>query len=146
MRIMLASDGSEDGLNALEQVASLRAREGDAIVTFVVGWPPRSGPLWRDVYERQIIADDLHRALEETVERLSERLRRIAGALAREVISRVEDGDAAEQLAAAIEREHIDILFAGLTGGPDRRPGQRVMDELMARTRIPIVAIYGAAR
>lgn len=146
MRIMLASDGSEDGLNALEQVASLYAPQVNAIVTFVVGWPPRSGPLWRAVYERQIIADDLHRALEETVEYLTQRLARIAGRFAREVTSRVEDGDAAEQLAAAIEREHCDILFAGLTGGPDRHHAQHTVDQLMLRTRIPIVAIYGAAR
>jgi nucleotide-binding universal stress UspA family protein len=146
MRIMLASDGSEDGLSALELVASLRAPEADVVVTFVVGWPPRTGPMWRAVYERQFIADDLHRALEETVEYMTERLRRIAGALAREVTSRVEDGDAAEQLAAAIERERIDLLIVGLTGGPDRLHGRHVMDELMSRTRIPIVGIYGAAR
>lgn len=146
MRIMLASDGSEDGLDALELVASLRAPEDNAIVTFVLGWPPRNGPMWRDVYERQFAADDLHRALEETVERLTTRLRRIAGALAQEVTSREEDGDAAEQLAAAVERERIDILVAGLTGGPDRHHGQQVIDQLMLRTGIPIVAIYGAAR
>jgi hypothetical protein len=28
------------------------------------------------------------------------------------------DGDAAEQLAAAVERERIDILVNGLTGDP----------------------------
>jgi nucleotide-binding universal stress UspA family protein len=146
MRIMLASDGSEDGLNALEQVASLRAPEASTIVTFVIGWPPRSGPLWRAVYERQFVADDLHRALAETVDSLTKRLRHIAGRFAQEVTSRVEDGDAAEQLAAAVERERIDMLVTGLTGGPERHQGQHVIDQLMLRTRIPIVAVYGAAR
>jgi hypothetical protein len=146
MRIMLASDGSEDGLNALEQLASLRAPQIDSIVTFVVGWPPRNGPLWRAVYERQFVADDLHRALAETVDSLTKRLRRIAGNLAQEVTSHVEDGDAAEQLAAAVERERIDMLLIGLTGGPERHHGQHVMDELMSRSRVPIVAVYGTAR
>jgi hypothetical protein len=77
---------------------------------------------------------------------LTERLRHIAGASAREVWSRVEDGDAAEQLAAAIKRERIDVFVSGLTGGPDRHHGQRVTDQLILLTRIPIVAIYGTAR
>jgi Universal stress protein family len=146
MRIMLSSDGSEDGLNALERVASIWAPKRSAIVTFVIGWPPRGGPMWRNVYERQFVADDLHHALEQTVEDLTERLRQIAGALAREVRSRVEDGDAAERLAAAIKRERIDVLVSGLTGGPDRHHGQCVIDQLVLLTRIPIVAVYGTAR
>jgi hypothetical protein len=56
------------------------------------------------------------------------------------------DGDAAEQLAAAVERERIDILVNGLTGGPDRHHGPDVIDRLILLTLIPIVAIYGAAR
>jgi hypothetical protein len=147
MRILLVSDGSEDGLDALEIVASLRGEAGpNPVVTFVVGWPPRDGPLWRAVYERQFVDDDLHRALAETVERVTHRLQRIAGELAREVESRVQDGDAAEQLAAAVTRERIDIVIAGVTGGAGHRPVQKVLEEVMARIGVPLVAVYGTAR
>jgi nucleotide-binding universal stress UspA family protein len=146
MRIMMATDGSEDGLRALEQVASIGSTGKDAVVTFVVGWPPRDGPMWEAVYERQFVADDLHRALEETIEMVSERLRRIAGRVGHEVQSRVEDGDAAEQLAKAVEREHIDILIVGVTGGPARRHAQNVVDDLLPRIRIPLVVVHGTAR
>lgn len=147
MRIMMVSDGSEDGLDALERVASLRSGAGTGpIVTFVVGWPPREGALWRAVYERQLVADDLHRALEETVESVTRRLRSIAGAFARVVESRVQDGDAAEQLVKAIEREQIDLLIAAVTGGPGRRHAQDVIDEVLAHVRIPVVAVYGKLR
>lgn len=147
MRIMLASDGSEDGLDALEQLGKVRAGRTDAAVTIVVGWPPRDGPLWRAAYERQVVVEDLHRAIQETVEGVTERLRLIAGTMASEVQSRMEDGDAAEQLAAVVEKEAIDLLIIGVSGGQDHRPhAQAVLDELMARVRKPIVVVFGSAR
>lgn len=147
MRILMVSDGSEDGLDALELVATLRGEAGpNTIVTFVVGWPPRDGALWRAVYDRQFVADDLHRALAETVAHVTQRLRRIAGEFAREVESREEDGDAAGQLVAAVTREQIDVLIAGVTGGPGRTHAQQVLGEFMERVHIPVVAVYGSAR
>jgi nucleotide-binding universal stress UspA family protein len=118
MRIMLASDGSNDGLDALEQAALLGGGGTHEAVTIVVGWPPREGELWRSAFERQAIVDDLHRAVEETVEGITERLRRIAGTLARAVQSRTEDGDAVEQLAAAAELERIDLLIVASRAHP----------------------------
>lgn len=137
MRILLASDGSEDGLDALEQVALLCASGPHEAVTIVVGWPPREGELWRSAFERQAIVDDLHRAVEETVERISERLHRIAATMAHAVRSRTEDGDAAEQLAVAAELERIDLLIVGVTGGPGRRHAHAVLDELRSRFHKP---------
>jgi hypothetical protein len=147
MRIMIVSDGSDDGLDALEKVASLRGGAGDdALVTLVVGWPPRESPMWEIVGERRIIDDDLHRALAETVASVTQRLRGIAGKLAREVASQVQDGDAVEQLVQAVMREQIDVLIAGITGKPSRRHGQDVMNRLLERVAIPIVTVYGTAR
>jgi nucleotide-binding universal stress UspA family protein len=146
MRLMIASDGSVDGLDALERLASLGADPGHSVVTLVVGWPPRGGVMWQDVYERQIISDDLHRALEETVEHVSARLRRIGGSLAREVTSRIEDGDGAEQLAAVAKREGAEMLMIGATGGPGRRHAHEVTERTMELLHIPIVVVYGTHR
>jgi len=143
---MIACDGSADGLDALERLASLGPNPDNSVVTLVVGWPPRGGVMWQDVYERQLSSDDLHRALEETVEAVSARLRRIGGSLAHEVTSRVEDGDGAEQLAAVAEREHADILFTGVTGGHGRRHAYELIERAMLRLRIPIVVVYGTDR
>ena len=60
---MIACDGSADGLDALERLASLGPNPDNSVVTLVVGWPPRGGVMWQDVYERQLSSDDLHRAL-----------------------------------------------------------------------------------
>jgi hypothetical protein len=47
---------------------------------------------------------------------------------------------------AAVKREQIDVLIAGVTGGPGRKHAQEVFDAVMERVLVPLVAVYGSAR
>jgi hypothetical protein len=112
MRMLVSWDGSGHALGALRDVMPLfRERSVELAEIVLITWPARDIPRWSDIYERQIVADDLHRAAAEVTGEEVQLLEEIIRPIARRVTSSTADGPYVEIMTAAIERTNADLVL-----------------------------------
>src|SRR5471030_3141471 len=93
MRMLVSWDGSGHALGALRNVMRLfRERSVEHAEIVLVTWPARDIARWSDIYERQIVTDDLHRAAAEVTADEVQLLEEIIRPIARSVTSSSADG------------------------------------------------------
>jgi nucleotide-binding universal stress UspA family protein len=144
MRVLIAFDGSDDGLEGLRIFAPmLRALGSDhEIVLAVVGWPPRHSPIWHRAFEQQIIVDDLHRAIAEVTEAELVRLRRIFAPLGT-VFTEISEGNPDAALTAMVERLQPDLVVAGITRGEEAATVNPTVLAFIDRLTVPAFLAFG---
>jgi len=112
MRMLVCWDGSGHALGALRDVMPLfREQAVELAEILLVTWPARDIARWSDIYERQIVTDDLHRAAAEVTAEEMQLLEEIIRPIARRVTSSMADGPYIEIMTAAIERTNADLVL-----------------------------------
>jgi transcriptional regulator of acetoin/glycerol metabolism len=112
MRMLVSWDGSGHALGALRDVMPLfRERSVELAEIVLVTWPARDIARWSDIYERQIVSDDLHRAAAEVTGEEVQLLEEIIRPIARKVTSSTADGPYVAVMTAAIERTNADLVL-----------------------------------
>lgn len=102
MRIVIFSDGSEDGLRVLSLVAAHFEAATDGKITLAaVTWPERRSPIWDRAHDHRAMAwGDLHAAFALIVRRVFDEARSALGPLGLqcdEVIAGGDPGDRARE-------------------------------------------------
>jgi hypothetical protein len=101
----------------LESVVPLFRPKAVSLVEIVmIVWPQRDTAMWRDIAERAVIADDLHRAAAEVSTSYAHRLRAVLSPLAHEVTIATVDGETLPAVDKKIRALGADLLL--LVVGP----------------------------
>ena len=105
MNIVVAYDGSDDAYAGLKLAAQVLQGGGARhhVTVTVVGWPPRSSPLWDKAFGAHGTFDDLHRAVAQVADVELKRLRELFAPLG-EVESHYAEGDPAVQIGDQTEQ------------------------------------------
>jgi hypothetical protein len=112
MRILVTWDGSGHALAALASIAAqFRPGSIEHIEIAIAVWPESEIPRWEDIHERQLVADDLHRAAAEVANEEVSRLLAVVKPLSASVAWRLVSGDLVTNLFQAIEDSRADLLL-----------------------------------
>ena len=140
---LVAFDGSDDGYETL----SLLVRQFDLsmprrVTAVVMAWPLRDSPIWEKAVIRQSVVDDLHRAMAEVAAGALMRIRDLfpKSAVVDEVLG---EGSPADRIVAIADREMPDLMLVGITGGRYRDAVLKIVGEVTARSRFPVVIANG---
>ncbi|HMD02619.1 MAG TPA: universal stress protein [Candidatus Baltobacteraceae bacterium] len=145
MRILVVFDGSDDGLEGLRMVAPLLAQTGTKheITLAIVAWPPRPSPIWDRAFEREVAADDLHRAMAEVGAIELERLRNVfsgSGSLETAYL----EGDPTDEILSLIASSRAELLIVGLTRGQHAHSVSERVLAMVQRSSLPAILAFGA--
>lgn len=143
-RIVLFSDGSEDGFAAAKVLSHLfDPKTIDCVAVVAVTWPQRNSPLWDKALELQFQVDDLHAAMAIAAARCVTRLRAELAPHASTVEEIITEGDPGEATLKVIQEINADVAFLTVTSGPHRDPITRWVQEVTRRAPCPVVVIHG---
>jgi nucleotide-binding universal stress UspA family protein len=147
MRIIVYTDGSDDGLVAAQTVTSLiDPRVVKRITLIVVTWPERHSPLWDRAHDLQLSAHgDLHAAMAIAARQVIEQLRLHVAGHAETIDEIVAIGEPSEQLLSAIEKLKPAIVFVAMTSGHYRDAVEQRVTELTKQSPSPIVVMHAVA-
>jgi hypothetical protein len=144
MHLFIAFDGSDDGFEALQTLlAHLDPAEQRRVSATVIMWPQRESPIWDKAFAHEVEVDDLHRAMAEVADIEITRVRRLFGeeTLFRAIAA---DGEPVDVLVNLTRADPPGLMLAAVTGGRHRDVVQAVLDQMVERTRQPVIIARGA--
>lgn len=144
MNILCVSDGSDDGYQAAELVARIiDPRVVDRIRILMVTWPQRRSPLWKKAYELWAAEDDLHQAMEVTVQRELDRFSRSFRDHAGAIETARTSGQPVSQVLKSAKDFGADLILVAITGDAQAHGVRRTSSEIVAKSPVPVVIAYG---
>ena len=148
MRIVVFSDGSEDGLRVLGTVAALFTETTNIEITLAaVTWPERRSPIWDRAHEHRPIAwGDLHAAIAQVVPQVFLEARSALAVHGRECEEVIASGDPATELLQIVDDRSADLVIVAVTGGPKREDVLQWVSLLTAQSGCPVVVIHAPIR
>lgn len=144
MRVVIVSDGSEDGLGVLGTVADLFDEAIDMEITLAaVTWPERRSPIWDRAHEERPVAwGDLHAAVAVIVSQVFLEARSALGVHGRRCEEVIASGDPASEVLQILEDRRADLAIVAVTGGPKRADVLRWVSLLTAQSACPVVVMH----
>ena len=144
MRVVVFSDGSEDGLRVLGTVAALFDRAIAIEMTLAaVTWPERRSPIWDRAHEHRAMAwGDLHAAVALIVPQVFLEARSALGLHGERCEEVIANGDPATELLQILDDRGADLAIVAVTGGPKREDVLRWVSLLTAQSVCPVVVMH----
>lgn len=144
MRVLCATDTSDDGYQALEVFARIIDRNAvDEIRIFVVTWPMRASKIWERAQDLWLAEHDLHQAMAVAVERELDRFKNMLNEHAKRVVP---IQDAGEPIAKVLENAasmNADLILLVITSDPAATAVANAVSGVIARSPVPVVVVRG---
>lgn len=144
MNILCVSDGSDDGYQTADLLASIIDRRVvDKIKILMVTWPQRQGALWSKAYGLWPGEHDLHQAMQVAVDRELERFRAAFHDHAGSIETASAAGDPVSEILENAKFIGADLILVAITGGSGAEEARRLSYEVIAKSPTPVVIAYG---
>lgn len=144
MNILCATDGSDDACEALAAFAQMiDARRVNEIRVILVAWPERDNALWDKAYQRWVKDDDLHEAMEATVNRELEKLRGVFSEHASTVETTRGEGDPGPAIVQSAQSISADLIVLAVTGNNTPEPVRNAVIAVVEKSPSPVAIVHG---
>jgi nucleotide-binding universal stress UspA family protein len=147
MRILCATDTSDDGYRGLEIVARIIDPSAvEEIKILMVTWPVRESKIWDRAEALWLVEHDLHQAMEVAVERQLERFENVLHEHAKQVVAVSDAGEPSTTVLEHAASMNADLILLVITTDPSATAVSNAASRILAESPVPVVVVHGTAK
>lgn len=109
----------------------------------MITWPERESKIWERAGETWLVEDDLHQAMEVTVERELERFKSLLQDRAKHVVAMREAGEPSAKVLQEAASMNADLLVLAITSDPEAAGVRQTASRVIARSPVPVIIVQG---